>query len=217
MPRTHEQNEAIRLQRSNEILKAAIEVYADKGYVAAEINEISEKAGLAKGLVYYYFKSKKALFQAMVGYAQELSREFFEQHFQQGDSVDDKLKRVILALYESVLADDVELQLFMRLQYEVNLIFEDQNGYDKREDMIFEPLQKVIQRGIDEGIFRSCSAKLLTLQFWGALSHGLMYIFEKHKELVGRNKAKEEIIRLLEEDIQFVSDCCMDLLMDRRH
>ncbi|MEQ7052394.1 helix-turn-helix domain-containing protein [Paenibacillaceae sp. P-4] len=53
-PRTKEQDEEIRKQRKQEILQAAILVYADKGYSAAEVGDIAAKAGLARGLMYHY-------------------------------------------------------------------------------------------------------------------------------------------------------------------
>lgn len=52
-PRTKEQDEEIRKQRKQEILQAAILVYADKGYSAAEVGDIAAKAGMARGLMYH--------------------------------------------------------------------------------------------------------------------------------------------------------------------
>jgi TetR/AcrR family fatty acid metabolism transcriptional regulator len=52
--------------KRNEILKAAIEVFAHKGFNSASINEVASKAGVASGTVYLYFKSKDdLLLQAM--------------------------------------------------------------------------------------------------------------------------------------------------------
>jgi TetR/AcrR family transcriptional regulator, fatty acid metabolism regulator protein len=52
--------------KRNEILKAAIEVFAKKGFNSASINEVAVKAGVASGTVYLYFKNKDdLLLQAM--------------------------------------------------------------------------------------------------------------------------------------------------------
>ncbi len=63
---------AKRNKRSNvadkrkEILISAIEVFAQKGYNKANIKEVADKAGVASGTVYLYFKSKDdLLLQAM--------------------------------------------------------------------------------------------------------------------------------------------------------
>ncbi len=43
------------------ILECALRCFAAKGYHASSIQEIAEEAGIAKGLVYFYFKSKEDL------------------------------------------------------------------------------------------------------------------------------------------------------------
>lgn len=63
MPRSKEDNEKIRIERMSEIKNAAIRVYALKGYLGTQMDDIAKEAGLAKGLLYYYFKSKTELFK----------------------------------------------------------------------------------------------------------------------------------------------------------
>jgi AcrR family transcriptional regulator len=50
--------------RSNEILRAAEQVFAERGFAAATIAEIAHAAGVAKGTVYLYFRSKEEIFHA---------------------------------------------------------------------------------------------------------------------------------------------------------
>lgn len=51
-----------RLQRRADILQAAEQVFAEKGYHAASIEEIAHTAEYASGTVYLYFKDKEALY-----------------------------------------------------------------------------------------------------------------------------------------------------------
>ena len=51
--------------RPGEIIEAAIEVFAEKGFGAAKIEEIALKAGVSKGTVFVYFETKEDLFRAM--------------------------------------------------------------------------------------------------------------------------------------------------------
>ncbi len=45
--------------RKNEILDAAEELFALKGFDGTSINDTLEKAGIARGMLYYHFKSKE--------------------------------------------------------------------------------------------------------------------------------------------------------------
>ena len=49
------------------ILKAAERIYAENGLAGARTDAIAAAAGVNKALLYYYFKSKEALYQAVIG------------------------------------------------------------------------------------------------------------------------------------------------------
>jgi AcrR family transcriptional regulator len=53
-------------KRREEILKAALDVFTEKGYAAATIPEIARAAGVAAGTIYLYYPSKRELFVAVV-------------------------------------------------------------------------------------------------------------------------------------------------------
>ncbi|UKN01722.1 TetR/AcrR family transcriptional regulator [Paracrocinitomix mangrovi] len=65
-PRTTEQFEQIRNERSQEILDAALKVFAEDGYHAASISKIAKKAGISKGLLYNYFNSKEEVLKQLL-------------------------------------------------------------------------------------------------------------------------------------------------------
>ena len=52
--------------RPKEIAEAAFEVFAEKGYAAARVDEVAKRAGVSKGLTYLYFKTKEELFKAVI-------------------------------------------------------------------------------------------------------------------------------------------------------
>jgi len=52
--------------RPQEILEAALAVFAEKGFSAARMEDISKQAGVTKGTLYLYFASKEDLFKALV-------------------------------------------------------------------------------------------------------------------------------------------------------
>jgi AcrR family transcriptional regulator len=64
-PRTSKQNEKIRIEKRQQILDAAINLFADSGFHATSISSIAKEAGVSKGLMYNYFESKEALLYAI--------------------------------------------------------------------------------------------------------------------------------------------------------
>jgi len=52
--------------RPQEITAAAFEVFAEKGYARARVQEVAARAGVSKGLLYLYFETKQALFKAVI-------------------------------------------------------------------------------------------------------------------------------------------------------
>jgi AcrR family transcriptional regulator len=52
--------------RPREICAAALQVFAEKGFAAAKLDEIAKRAGVSKGTLYLYFTDKEQLFRAVV-------------------------------------------------------------------------------------------------------------------------------------------------------
>ena len=51
---------------SDAILEAAINVFVEKGYSGARMQEIADKANVNKALLHYYYKSKDKLFDIIL-------------------------------------------------------------------------------------------------------------------------------------------------------
>jgi AcrR family transcriptional regulator len=52
--------------RPREICAAALEVFAEKGFAAAKLDDIARRAGVSKGTLYLYFTDKEDLFRAVL-------------------------------------------------------------------------------------------------------------------------------------------------------
>ena len=62
-PRRHtEQGE----ERKQQLLRAAEDLFTERGYGATRISDICARAGVAKGLFYWYFPTKESLFAELV-------------------------------------------------------------------------------------------------------------------------------------------------------
>ncbi len=86
-------------ERRNEILDAADELFSQKGFDGTSTNDILEKVGIARGTLYYHFKSKEDIMDALIdrynvrvlGAAQEIAAD-------KGIPVNERIIRVVMAL-----------------------------------------------------------------------------------------------------------------------
>ncbi|MCY9516328.1 TetR/AcrR family transcriptional regulator [Paenibacillus apiarius] len=53
-------------EKQARILRAAIEVFAEKGYAASSTSEIAQRAGVAEGTIFRHYKTKKDLLLSIV-------------------------------------------------------------------------------------------------------------------------------------------------------
>jgi AcrR family transcriptional regulator len=66
VPRSEEEFEKIRQSSRNKIIKTAIELFATLGYHTTSMDKVAKAAGISKGLIYNYFKSKDELLEAVL-------------------------------------------------------------------------------------------------------------------------------------------------------
>ena len=79
------------------LIQAATEEFAREGYMGANINRISKNAGFAKGTIYNYFESKRALMFALIDDIAAGHLEFVVQQVLQEDDPARRLERFFAA------------------------------------------------------------------------------------------------------------------------
>lgn len=52
--------------RPQELLAAALDLFVERGYAAARLDDVAARAGVSKGTLYLYFENKEELFKAVV-------------------------------------------------------------------------------------------------------------------------------------------------------
>ena len=82
-------------RRRGEIIRAAAAVLGRQGCADTSMKEIAREAGVAPGLLHYYFESKDELLGAVVG---ELDRQMSETWTSALEGIDDPLERIVAAL-----------------------------------------------------------------------------------------------------------------------
>lgn len=139
--------------RSEQILAAAITLFAQRGYRATDLQAIAEAAGIAKGTVYLYFKSKQQLFLAAVDRAFQRLAESIEQEVTTASGPLEKIKAVIRAYMRFFDEDRPLAEMMAREQGEFSASARQTFFYVFSENA--GRLEAILREGIAQGVFRS--------------------------------------------------------------
>ncbi|WP_028548925.1 TetR/AcrR family transcriptional regulator [Paenibacillus sp. UNC451MF] len=100
-PLNDEQLHQIRDERKDQIIAAALNVFARRGIIGTKMSMIAAEAGISHGLLYHYFKSKEELFNTLVQGAMIESQAAMRSLYDLPGSAIDKIR----ALTEEILDD----------------------------------------------------------------------------------------------------------------
>lgn len=136
--------------RRNEILDAAEELFGSKGFDGTSTNDILERVGIARGTLYYHFRSKEEILDAMIArMADRLIADAAKVAGDRSMPLLERLPRTVLTLnVDSSLGEEVMEQ-----------VHRPQNAllHQKMEDRLLRgviPLiALLIEEGVGQGIF----------------------------------------------------------------
>ncbi len=181
-------------ERKDEIMEAAKELFANKGYEKTSVNDVLKRVGIAKGTFYHYFRSKEELLESMVGKMTDLITGHVRKSIDQpGMNALDKLSRLFTVSGGAKVANKKYLNIIGKAIYsESNLLL--RQKLVTRSIRIFTPiLTDIIRQGVEERVFDTEypeeAAELIMLMARDINESVAPYIFAK--EL---GKKEEEII-----------------------
>lgn len=150
--------ESKKMRHRNAILAAAEELFSDKGFKAATMQEISERAGLSKGAVYLYFKSKEELYlsvcvQGIAGFGESL-----EAARADAKGIEAGIKAVYLAYIKHSLEEPAVFRVLRDTfieQVRQNLSWGTIEAVSNIIKGWLENESRLLQEGIDAGVFHT--------------------------------------------------------------
>lgn len=153
-PASHSQS--WRLQRRDEILAAAFEEFAAKGYADARLDDVARRAGVAKGTLYLYFKSKERLFCAVL-------RSFVHHVFKQIESFvrtfpgsAEELTRKVVSRQYAEIVKNPQTRSIIRLLIAESHRFPQLSDICLREVITpsLNAMRLLVEKGVASGEFR---------------------------------------------------------------
>jgi TetR/AcrR family transcriptional regulator len=163
----------LRKSKTSLIFQAAIDIFSEKGFDKATMDDIAARADVAKGTIYYHFKSKEELFLFLVEEGVELLREGVETKVLPEMPPAEKLEVI------------VREQIHFFGQYRdfcVILLREVWGGEDRQLEFrkmirsYMKVLEDVIEEGIRDGVFHEVNPEYASAGVFGMISIAALHI-----------------------------------------
>lgn len=154
------------------IFETSMRLFAEKGYDATSIEEITATVGVAKGTLYYHFSSKEEIFNFLVEEGMKLLYNSIDIKTAKLDNYIDKIKAVVLiqlkivAKYENLITILVS-QFLGREERNIKCQKEILQYVDKIED--------IVREGIKEGQIKEGNPKAIASEIYGLICSTLVY------------------------------------------
>jgi AcrR family transcriptional regulator len=188
-------------ERKGQILTAAEDVFTQKGFDDARMDDIAEETGLSKGTLYLYFKSKDDLIVAILD-------RIFQREFKAFEDIDLSTMSGTEAiwLFTDMVIKDIRIILrlmpiayeFLALAFRNKVVQKALKLYLNRYMNIFIP---IIQRGVETGEFRPVDVQEVAITA-GAVMEGTILLWVYDRTLVDPERHIRSGMQLLLEGLK---------------
>ncbi len=181
-PKRKKRASSLANRRRSQILAAAVEPFAKRGFYETEVEDIAKEAGISKGTIYNYFADKRSLFMATIEWG--LNR--------LSDRIDESGRGVTEPVLKLETAMETCLAFFQSHRYLYRIIFLHRSTYRDKAELRFTKkylahfclFEGILAEGIEQKAFKSVDARLVSFAIVGII-HALC-----HQWLLGGESRK---------------------------
>ena len=162
--------------RPREICAAALEVFAEKGFAAAKLDEIAKRAGVSKGTLYLYFQDKAELFRAVI-------RDTVAPRVAAVREMADKVELPFAQIVPLFLANFAEMTTRLPVGAVAKIVIGESRNFpdlakiwhDQVASGALSALESLIRRAQDRGEVRPGDARLMAFSLMGPMLMGVLW------------------------------------------
>ena len=154
------------------IFETSMKLFAEKGYDATSIEDITETVGVAKGTLYYHFTSKEEIFDFLVEEGIKLLQNSVDIKIAKYSNYLDKIKAIIL----------IQIKIVNKYENLINIILTQLWGKEKRnqkcQKLIYDYIDKIediVKIGLSKGQIKGDDAKIIATEIYGLICSTLVY------------------------------------------
>lgn len=177
------------------ILAAAVEVFSRKPFHQVKVEDVAAHAGVGKGTVYEYYSSKEELFAAIFEEGGKAYLKEIEKSIIPTASPSEKIEALVAA-HLAFIRKQRHLSLLLISEQKIIVPRERHQALLARRNSFLGIIKKIIDEGIDKGVFRPQNSALSSLLIMGELTAlwSLILTAEDEELIAGR---EEEVVNFL--------------------
>lgn len=183
-----------------DIINAAVKVFSTKGMVKAKMADIALEAGVGKGTIYEYFRSKEDVFASGFQiFFQEMQQQIEGAIKSTSDPVE-QLRFLINVSFKNFLYHGSDMAMVMMDYWAEGIRNKDENilnaiNLRKLYSEFRTIIKTILDNGMREGVFRKVDSHHVASLLIGALD-GLMLQWIMDHKIIDLDKATESVIDL---------------------
>ena len=187
MTRNHEEMKAL-------IVEAAREVFGKFGYKKTTLDDIAASLYKAKSSIYYYFKSKEEIYEAVIKKeAEELRSELIKSISKVAHPIEKLKNYVITRMNALIKVSNLYEALSSEVLDHLDFIEKIRRKYDQEEINL---LKEILEGGVKQGVFRIENSELTSIAIVTALKGLEVPLFWTGKR-TNAEKQLEELLNVL--------------------
>lgn len=158
------------------ILKAAIEVFLRKGFESATMDEVANKARIAKGTLYLYFKDKADLYGSLLEEKIDLLTQALAAIAATAESAHVRLEAMIRRNLEFITGEYSGPEFFSHTQagHDPEVLKVIRTRITPKLAGLLQVIAGVVQQGIETGEFRKADPFDVAIRVFGLVNVNLM-------------------------------------------
>lgn len=141
-----------KLLREKEILEAAVKIFAQYGYKKATVDDVASRAGMTKGNLYFFFRSKKELYERTVRYGLQNWRDSIASAIREIGLVEERFYVMALRAYE-YLDSHEDLRAVVEKDPAIFSLSPDEDRFHDINLGAMDIMRDILNQGVVSGVF----------------------------------------------------------------
>ena len=162
------------------IFETSMKLFAEKGYEATSVEEITATVGVAKGTLYYHFSSKEEIFNFLVEEGMKLLHNSIDIKTAKFPNYIDKIKAIIL----------IQIKIVVKYENLIKILLSQFWGNEARNQIckkhILEYISKIediVKEGIEAGQIKQGNPQVIASEIYGLICSTLVYKIRNNGEI----------------------------------